>query len=149
MKLSQALKQKSRLAGEISRQQQILLRENARRSDSTSTVDRQEVWNKIQSLSEELWKLKGKIAKANINIYPALERMAEYKTLITFLKGLNIREGEEIILVGRDQEKLVYKWNSFLNSVSSNFFPLLIAGHSSVAVNSYWLVSWLNFSSNG
>jgi len=115
MKLSQALKQKSRLAGEISRQQQILLRENARRSDSTSTVDRQEVWNKIQSLSEELWKLKGKIAKANININPALERMAEYKTHITFLKGLNIREGEEIILVGRDQEKLVYKWNSFLN----------------------------------
>ena len=54
MKLSQALKQKSRLAGEISRQQQILLRENARRSDSTSTVDRQEVWNKIQNSPEEL-----------------------------------------------------------------------------------------------
>jgi len=94
MNLAQALKQKNRLAGELARQQQILQRENARRSDSASTVDREDVLNRIVELSEELGELKGKITKANVNIYPALERMAEYKSLIAFYQGLPKREGE-------------------------------------------------------
>lgn len=115
MNLSQALKQKNRLAGELVRQQQILQRENARRSDSVSKVERQEVWDKILSLSQELGELKGKITQANVNIYPALERMAELKARISFLQGLQKREGEEIAFVGRDQEKLTYQWDSFIN----------------------------------
>ena len=115
MNLSQALKQKNRLAGELVRQQQILQRENARRSDSVSKVERAEVWAKIQQLSEELGVLKGKITKANVGIYPALERMAELKSRIAFLNGLPKREGEEVTFVGRDQEKMVYTWDSLIN----------------------------------
>ena len=69
MNLAQALKQKNRLAGELVRQQQILQRENARRSDSVSKVDRQEVWDNILRLSEDLGELKGKITQANVNIF--------------------------------------------------------------------------------
>lgn len=115
MNLSQALKQKNRLAGELVRQQQILQRENARRSDNMSKVDRQAVWNKIQDLSEELGILKGKITVANIAIYPLLERMAELKSRIAFLTSLPKREGEDVEYVGRDQEKVTYQWNSLIN----------------------------------
>jgi hypothetical protein len=115
MNLAQALKQKNRIAGELVRQQQILQRENARRSDSVSTVDREGVWNKIQNLSEELGILKGKITTANIGVYPLLERMAELKARISFVQALDKREGEEISFVGRDQEKLTYVWNSTIN----------------------------------
>jgi len=117
MNLAQALKQKNRLAGDIVRQQQILQRENARRSDSVSTVDREAVWNRIQQLSEELGDLKGKITAANIGIYPLLERMAELKSRISFIQGLNKQEGEEVTFVGRDQEKLVYTWNATINQI--------------------------------
>jgi hypothetical protein len=115
MNLAQALKQKNRLAGELVRQQQILQRENARRNDSVSEVDREEVWEKILSLSDELGKLKGKITQANVNIYPALERMAELKARIAFVQGLQKREGEEIIPLHGDREPLKYEWDSYFN----------------------------------
>lgn len=120
MKLAQALKLKNRLAGDLVRQQQILTRENSRRSDSVSTVDRAKVWNDIQTLSAELIALKAKITVANIGIYPKLEAMSELKARIAFLNGLPKREGEEISFVGRDQEKLTYKWNAFINQAEAD-----------------------------
>jgi hypothetical protein len=114
MNLAQALKQKNRLAGEIAQQQEVLQRENARRSDSVSKVNRQEVMEKIIKLSKELGYLKQSIAKANIGIYAAIERMSEYKSLIAFYKNLPKREGEEVQFVGRDQEKLTYTWDSYI-----------------------------------
>ena len=120
MNLAQALKQKNRFAGELVRQQQILSRENARRSDSVSKVDRKAVYDKIAELSAQLGELKGKITQANVGIYPAIERMAEFKAHIAFLQGLPKTEGEEVSFVGRDQEKLVYKWDSFINQENSD-----------------------------
>lgn len=115
MNLSQALKEKTRLAGELVRQQQILQRENSRRSDSTSKVDRQSIWEKIQTISTSLGELKGKISTANVGIYPFLERMAEFKSRISYLNSLPSRDGEELAFIGRDQEKMSYMWNSFIN----------------------------------
>ena len=120
MNLSQALKMKNRLAGELVRQQEILQRENARRSDNVSKIDRQKTWESILSLSLQLGELKGKITRANVNIYPVLERMAELKSRISFLNGLPYKEGEEMSFVGRDQEKVVYQWNSFINQQKSD-----------------------------
>jgi hypothetical protein len=122
MTLSQALKQKNRLAGEIARQQVILQRENSRRNDSVSTVDRKGVLDKIHELSEQLGVLKAQIANANVGIYSALERMAELKSLIAFFQGLPKREGEEITFVGRDDEKLVYTWNSLVNQADCDTY---------------------------
>ena len=114
MNLAQALKQKNRLAGEIARFQQILQRENSRRNDNVSKVNRQEILDTIIKLSKELGYLKAAIAKANVGIYSAIERMAEYKSLISFYQSLPKREGQEIAFVGRDQEKLVYTWDSLI-----------------------------------
>lgn len=115
MNLAQALKQKNRLAGELVRQQQILQRENARRSDNVSKVDREATWKRIIEISEELRELKGRITQTNVNIYPALERMLELKARIAYLNGLPKREGEEVTFIGRDQEKETYKWDSLIN----------------------------------
>lgn len=115
MKLNQALKQKNRLAGDLVRQQQILQRENARRSDSVSKVDRAKVWENILAISDKLGELKGKIAIANVGIYSKLERMAELKSRIAYVTGLHKREGEEITFEGLQREKVTYTWTSEIN----------------------------------
>ena len=115
MKLNQALKLKNRLAGELVRNNQILTRENARRNDNPSKVNPEEIWNNILKISDELGILKAKIATANVPIYSKIERMAELKSRIAFIQTLPKREGEEVSLIGRDQEKLVYTWVSFIN----------------------------------
>ena len=108
-----ALKRKNRLAGEIAQQQAILKRENSRRNDSVSKIDRVAVWNNIIKLSEDLMDIKGRIAKANIEIYPALERMSELKSLIGFLKTLPTREGAEMVTYGETTHS--YNWESTIN----------------------------------
>lgn len=115
MNIAQALKQKNRFAGEIVRMQQILQRENVRRNDSVSTVDQEDTWLRILSLSDHLGTLKGKITQANVNIYPALEEMAELKARIAFINALPKREGEEIIPLHGDREPLKYQWTSYIN----------------------------------
>lgn len=120
MKLSQALKLKNRLAGELVRQQQILQRENARRSDSKSNVDREAIWKEVLRLSDELGALKGRITQANIGVYPMLERMAELKSRIAYVQSLPKREDEEVQFIGRNQEKLTYQWNSFITQEKSD-----------------------------
>ena len=54
MNLAQALKLKNRLAGELVRQQEIVKRENARRSDNVSSVDRNVAFTKAIELSDKL-----------------------------------------------------------------------------------------------
>ncbi len=115
MTLAFALKQKNRLAGELSRKQEILRRENARRSDNVSTVDRKELWDSILNTSNQLADLKGKITVANIGIYPKLERMSELKARIAFIRTIPTTEGQEPSFVGANQEKLIYLWDSFIN----------------------------------
>lgn len=115
MNLAQALKKKNRLAGELVRNQQILQRENARRSDNPSKVDRKAIWDRIITLSNELGTLKGKITQVNIGIYPAIEQMAELKSRITFIQGLQKREGDEKEYLGPSQEVITRVWDSFIN----------------------------------
>ena len=115
MNISYALKSKNRLAGELVRKQQILQRENARRSDNVSTVVRDIVWKEILEISNKLGEIKGKITKANIGIYPSLERMAELKSRISFIQGLDKRDGPEVTFVGHDQEKVQDTWSPFIN----------------------------------
>lgn len=115
MNLSQALKQKNRLAGELVRQQQILQRENSHRIGSVSTVDCELVYGKILDLSTQLGELKGKITVANIGVYPMLERMAELKARITYIKSLPKRVGEETIYTGPNTPADKYTWVSFID----------------------------------
>lgn len=115
MKLSQALKTKNRLAGEIVKLQQILSRENSIRNDNPSKVNRGEIWDKILDTSNQLGRIKAIIAVANVPIYHHIERMAELKSRICYIQSLPKREGEEVMFVGRDQEKLTYTYSAFIN----------------------------------
>ena len=116
MKLTIALKQKNRLAGELARLQQILHRENERRNDNLSKVNPGDVWERIIETSEKLGVIKAAIAKANVPIYSKIERMGELKSRISFITSLPKREEPEVIFIGRDQEKLTYTWTSFINA---------------------------------
>ncbi len=116
MNLAKALKLKNSLAGELNRLQHILTRENSRRSDNVSKVNRQEVWDQILATSDRLGLVKAKIAEANVPIYVNLERMAELKSRIAFLNRLETREGEEALFYGgSDPAKVVYQWDAFIN----------------------------------
>jgi len=113
IKLHTALKIKNRLAGEVTRVQEILRRENARRNDSVSKVDRAALFNVLTETREKLVKLKSEIAKANVPVYPLLARMEELKSYIAFLAGLPVREGPEV--VPSISETLSYVWASHIN----------------------------------
>ena len=115
LKLQTALKLKNRLAGEMSRLQGIVRRENSRRNDNPSKVKTGDVFNELNETRTKLVALKSAIATANVAIYPQLAAMEEIKSFIVFLQTLPTREGEEVAFVGRDQEKLTYQWNVFLS----------------------------------
>ena len=68
MNLSQALKQKNRLAGEYVRLANILTREKSRRNDNPSKIDQQSIYNQMIETSNNLGELKAKIATANVPI---------------------------------------------------------------------------------
>jgi hypothetical protein len=105
--LSQALKQKNRLAGEIARLRAIVERENSRKESQPVRADVRSVFTKSVERARELAALKGAIASANAGvtdgdrgIYGKLNLQAELRGLITFLKDLNCREGETTERVG-------------------------------------------------
>ena len=89
MKLNQALKTKSRMVGELNRLQQIFQRENARRNDSTSKVDRTALWDQIIKLSTEIGELKAKIVVANIKVYPK-PKSKQYTQNISWVGGFQV-----------------------------------------------------------
>ena len=101
--LAQALKHKNRLAGEIARAREIVQRENSRKESQAARADVRAVFAQCVARSRELAAFKGAIAAANAGvvsgdrgIYGKLNLQAELRGLITFLKGLNTKEGEEV-----------------------------------------------------
>jgi hypothetical protein len=105
--LSQALKHKNRLAGEIARLRAIVDRENSRKESQPVRADVRSVFAKSVERARELAALKGAIASANAGvadgargIYGKLNLQAELRGLIAFLKELNCKEGETTERVG-------------------------------------------------
>ncbi len=105
--LSQALKQKNRLAGEVARLREIVQRENSRKEKQQPRADVRAVFDENVKRSRELAAFKGLIAAANAGlsdlergIYGKLNLQAELRGLIAFAKALNTKEGEEVERVG-------------------------------------------------
>ena len=115
MKLIKALKIKNRVAGDLARAQEIFRRENSRRDDDSSKVDRTEAWNVISSKKAELIRIKTAITKANVGIYHALAEMEELKGMIRYVQLLDTREGEEVSYEGMNAQKVTYVWTAQLN----------------------------------
>ena len=105
--LSQALKQKNRLAGDVSRLREIVQRENSRKESQPARANVRTAFDESVVRSRELAAFKGAIASANAGvlsndrgIYTKLNLQAELRGLIAFIKGLNTKEGEEVERVG-------------------------------------------------
>ena len=99
--LSQALKQKNRLAGEVARLREIVQRENSRRNANAVRADVRAVFDDMVERPRRLAAFKGVLAAANagasdvkVGIYGQLNLQAELRGLIAFIKALNTKEGE-------------------------------------------------------
>lgn len=105
--LSQALKHKNRLAGEVTRLREIVQRENSRKESQPARADVRAAFDEGVARSRELAGFKGAIAAANAGvtgvdrgIYGKLNLQAELRGLIVFIKALNTKEGEDVERVG-------------------------------------------------
>ena len=77
--LAQALKEKNRLAGEISRCWTMIARENSKREDIPRVIDVAETYKKVQLYKEKLIELKTKIGLANAGNLERIYRFEECK----------------------------------------------------------------------
>lgn len=112
MNIPKALKVKNRLVGNVTKLQEIVKRENSRRSDNTSTVN---VEHTIASLTAErvkLTSLKAAIAVASAPISLKLSQLSETKTYINWLTALPTRDGIEKVAFGA-KEVEDYEWKAY------------------------------------
>lgn len=115
MNISKALKVKNRLAGEVTRLQEIFKRENSRRNDNPSQIDVAKIYVELEMTRQKLISLKGAINEASSPISEKLAKLAEYKQFINFINSVPNREGEEMTLIGSNREKLSYQWTAWMN----------------------------------
>jgi hypothetical protein len=94
MSLSKALKTKNRIAGELNKLQQIFNRENSRKEGSTSKIDRELLFNQVQTKRSDLIRIKRRITEANVGIAGTLVAMAELKAESAFLQSVNVTDGK-------------------------------------------------------
>lgn len=115
MNISKALKVKNRLAGEVSRLQDIFKRENSRRNDNVSQVDPKAAYEAVITAFDKLVQLKGAINRATAKIAPKLAELAEYKTYLNYIQSVPVREGPETVQGSYGKDPLSYIWKAFLN----------------------------------
>ena len=115
MNISKALKEKNRLIGQLNKIKEVLARENSRRDDSVSKIDRSQLSLEFKATQTKLVELKTAINKASVPIFASIIAMAELKSTIEFYKTLPTREGKEIQILGRQGETKEYTWNSYIN----------------------------------
>lgn len=110
--LAKALNIKNRTAGELSRLLSIVSRYNSVREGAKVNFDVKDTFDKYLATSQKLQVIKTAIAKANVNIYGKIYAIAEMKSTISSLRGLNTKEGEESQLARYAQVEIkptVYK----------------------------------------
>ena len=93
MKLAKALKQKNKLAGEVTQLKELLTEQNSRSTKQKFDYNNQEVLTNLRAKIDELVATKAAIGAANAEIYPKIFRLAELKGFVTALKGLSTKEG--------------------------------------------------------
>jgi hypothetical protein len=94
MKVSQALKQKNKLAVEIKKQYAIAAKFNSQEEGNVRRYSVQEALDKASKLTVELIELKTKLHLANAPIYGKIFEMAELKGRIKELKRIPTDEGK-------------------------------------------------------
>jgi hypothetical protein len=93
MKLAKALKLKNQLAGEIAELKETLARQNVRSAKQKFDYDNNDVLAQLRAKIDELVRVKAELARANVEAYERIFRLAELKGLIVALKGLDTKNG--------------------------------------------------------
>ena len=95
--LAQALKEKNRLAGEITNMWNLVQRENSCWENHTRCIDIRETLETIGTYTEKLIELKTKIGKANKDNLENMYSLEELKSKISKLDGINTEEDVKYI----------------------------------------------------
>ena len=105
--LAQALKEKNRLTGEISKLWLLLQRENGCWENRTRSIDVNETMQTINEYTQKLIELKTKIGKANSGNLENIYALEEYKSQIS--KYSNIDSDDDVRYLGENEERILTK----------------------------------------
>jgi peptidoglycan hydrolase CwlO-like protein len=99
--LSQALKKKTRLAGEIKRLEKVIGENNSHPQETPVRLDLSASMEELKCKHRELAEIKSRIACGNAGmkstdkgVYPQIHLMAELKGLVKFIRCLKTTEGK-------------------------------------------------------
>lgn len=95
MKLAKALKEKKKLTSEISHLKNLIQSKNSfiKGSNTPDKFDVERLFSELQEKIQELVNLKIVINQANKEIQSLIYQLSEYKAIISFLEGLDVKEG--------------------------------------------------------
>lgn len=113
MKVSEALKAKSKLAKTILDNLDKIKKYNCMDDGSTRRYSTKELVNTVLKDTTELISLKAQIHKANVDVYDKIFRMSELKNIVKHLKEVSVDEGP----VSRGYSGNVSVVNSEINAV--------------------------------
>ena len=105
MTLAAALKEKNRLAGELSRNWSMIAKENSKREDVSRVIDVAEVYQKVQLYREKLVELKTKIGLANAGNLERIYRLEELKNELKRLDDIRTDETSDFQEIGDSNVK--------------------------------------------
>ncbi|MFW5847768.1 MAG: hypothetical protein ACOCVF_02500 [bacterium] len=95
MKLYKALKLKNKLANEIADLKRKIMQKNSMVEGSIEYYDVNELYEELLIKIDKLVALKNAINLKNVEIQNKIYLLAEYKGMISFLKGIPTKEGFE------------------------------------------------------
>lgn len=93
MKLFQALKLKNKLVAEITNKKSLIQQKNSREEGETNYYNVNQLFKDLTTHIDNLTALKIAINDANSPIQHIIYELAETKTMLNFIKGLNTQEG--------------------------------------------------------
>lgn len=102
--VARALKEKNRLVGRISALRQAIAKDNSHQSALPRSIDVLASLEQVKKLKARLVAVKAAIGFANQNIVAKIVELAEIKSEMAWLKGLDVKEG-------------AFKENSYGNSI--------------------------------
>lgn len=110
MKLTKALKQKNRIAGELSRTKNLIIRENSKLDVQYNEDKIKNLFDLLNELTSDLIIIKSKIQKATAPISEKLLKLAELKGQIDFYNSLPTKEGKfELYSYNENEKSEIYK----------------------------------------
>ncbi len=114
MNLSKALSEKNRLARKIREIQNKIQTHNSYIKGNTPVYEIKKLLDELNKSIQELTELKTKIHNANQPVQNKVFKLAELKSLATFLRKLNIKEGK---ILDERWNSEVTEWESELGTL--------------------------------